>query len=34
MSFHGTKTLTGGVTMGHIMELPDPNNSLKLFKEL
>jgi len=34
MSPHGTKIPNGGVIMGHVMEPPDPNNSLQLVKEL
>jgi len=34
MSSHDIKNPTGGVNMGRVMELPDPNNSLQFFKEL
>jgi len=34
MSPHDTKNPTGGVSMGHVMESPDPNDDLQLFKEL
>jgi hypothetical protein len=34
MSSHDTKNPNGGVSMGHVMESPDPNDDLQLFKEL
>ena len=34
MSSHNTKNPTGGVNMGHVIESPDPNDYLWLFKEL
>ena len=34
MSPHDTKNPYGGVNMGHIMELPIPDDDLQLFKEL
>jgi len=34
MSPHDTKNPNGGVNMGHVMELPVPNDDPQLFKEL
>ena len=34
MSPHITMNPIGGVIMGHVMESPDPNECLYLFKEL
>ncbi|MBL7175944.1 MAG: hypothetical protein ISS66_08990 [Desulfobacteraceae bacterium] len=34
MSSHDMKNPIGGVNMGDIMESPDPNDDLQLFKEL
>ena len=34
MSSQDTKNPNGGVIMGHVMESPDPDECLQLFKEL
>ena len=34
MSSRDTKNPTGGVNMGHVIESPDPDDDLQLFKEL
>ncbi|MDY6974460.1 MAG: hypothetical protein SV775_19435, partial [Thermodesulfobacteriota bacterium] len=34
MSSHDTMNPTGGVSVGHVIEPPDPNGYFRLFKEL
>jgi len=34
MSSHDTESPTGGVNMGHVIESPNPDECLQLFKEL